>query len=239
MSAPPDLESLLAPGRTLRPTPRGIPSALPSDDQGASYDRWVAVYDRLVRNRVYNRLVWGTNPAEYMAFAAEAIGAGEGLFLDAGCGTATFTAAAYRDASRPLVLVDRSLDMLGRAAERIAGGPAALMQADVMDLPFVPRRFPTVACFGVLHVLGDPWVALAALRNQLAPGGRLFASMLMADRRVGGTYLAALHRAGEVGPPRRVHELADAAQAVLGASADVRRTGSMAWLRWTSPPLAR
>jgi len=234
MHAAPDLDSLLAPGRTLR-TPRpGISSALPAGDQGAPYDRRAATYDRLVGNRVYNRLAWGTDRADYGAFAAEAVAAGEGSFLDAGCGTATFTSAAYRSTSRPLVLVDRSLDMLARAAERIAGAPAALVQADLLDLPFSSRRFATVACFGVLHVLDDPWTALAALREQTAPGGRIFASMLVADRRLGRAYLAALHHAGEVGPPRRAHELADAARTVFGASADVRRTGSMAWLRGTA-----
>lgn len=231
----PDLDSLLAPGRTLRPVRPGVLSTLPVGDQGAPYDRRAAVYDRLIGNRAYNRLAWATDPADYRAFAAEAISAREGSFLEVGCGTATFTATAYRGASRPLVLVDRSLDMLGHAAERIAGAPAALVQADLLDLPFVPRRFATVACFGVLHVLDDPWAALEALRDQMAPGGHVFASMLVADRRLGSAYLAALHRAGEVGPPRRADELADAARAVFGASADVRRTGSMAWLRGTAP----
>jgi len=113
----------------------------------------------------------GHRPRGLRAFAAEAIAAGEGSFLDAGCATATFTATAYRAASRPLL----------RA-------PAVPVQADLLDLPFSPRRFATVACFGVLHVLDDPWAALAALAalcEQTAPGGRIFASMLVADRRPG------------------------------------------------------
>jgi len=234
MNGAPDIHSLLAPGRTLRPERAGIVSALPVGDQGAPYDRRAAIYDRLVTNRFYNRLAWGTEPADYEVFAAEAVAAGVGPFLDAGCGSAAFTAAAYQAVSRPLVLVDRSLDMLGRASERLTGKPAALVQADLLDLPFSPGRFATVACFGVLHVLDDPWAALRALRDQVAPGGRLFVSMLVADRGIGRVYLAALHRAGEVGPPRRAEELADAARAVFGASSDVRRTGSMAWLRATA-----
>jgi len=101
----------------------------------------------------------------------------------------------------------------------------------VSDLPFAPRPFATVACFGVLHVLDDPWAALAALRAQLAPGGLLFASMLVPDRAVGRAYLAALQRAGEVGTPRRAEHSVRAAEGVFGTSVDVRRTGSMAWLR--------
>lgn len=37
-------------------------------------------------------------PADYGAFAVEAVAAGDGLFLDAGCGTVVFTAGAYRRA---------------------------------------------------------------------------------------------------------------------------------------------
>lgn len=230
------VESLLAPGRTLRPARAGVLSALPAGDAGARYDRRAATYDRLIANRVYSRLAWGTSPSQYAAFAAEAVAADSGRLLDVGCGTATFTAAAYREADRPLVLSDRSLDMLERAAQRLVDAPVAFVQADLLDLPFSAGHFSTVACFGVLHVLDDLSGGLAALRDQLAPGGQLFASMLVADRAVGHAYLNALHRAGEVATPRRAEHLATAAQAVFGAPADIRRTGSMAWLRAASRP---
>jgi SAM-dependent methyltransferase len=232
--AAPSLDALLAPGRTLRPARADVLSALPASHKDARYDRHAAVYDRLIGNALYNRLAWGTSPAAYRAFAAEAVAAGEGPFLEGGCGTALFTAAAYREASRPLVLVDQSLAMLERAAARLVGAPATLVQADLLDLPFSPHRFATVACFGTLHVLEDPWAALVALREQLAPGGRFLASMLVTDRAAGRAYLSALHRRGEVGPPRRADELAAAARELFGASVDVRCTGSMAWLRATA-----
>lgn len=139
------LDLLLAQGRTLRPARPGMLSALPATDQSAPYDRRAVVYDRVIANRIYNRLAWNAAPADYVAFAEEAITASDGAFLDAGCGTATFTAAAYRGTSRPLVLVDRSLDMLSRTASRLANTPVALVQADLLDLPFSPRRFATVA----------------------------------------------------------------------------------------------
>lgn len=231
MDAGLEVESLLAPGRTLRPVRTPVVSALSAGDEGARYDRRAAAYDRLIGSRLYNRLAWGTSPSQYAAFAAEAVAARGGRLLDAGCGTATFTAAAYREARRPLVLIDRSVDMLERAAQRLADAPAAFVQADLLDLPFSAAQFSTVACFGVLHVLDDPLAALAALRDQLGAGGQLFASMLVADRAVGRAYLDALHRAGEVAKPRRAEHLAHAAQAVFGARVDIQRTGSMAWLR--------
>jgi SAM-dependent methyltransferase len=228
-------DSMLAPGRILRPAGPNLLSALSATDEGAPYDRHAAIYDGLIGTRVYNRLLWGTRPAEYRAFAAEALAAGEGAFLDGGCGTMVFTADRYRDATRPIVAVDRSLGMLSRASERLDGGaPAVLVQADLMDLPFAPGQFETVGCFAMLHVLDDPWAVLSALREQLAPGGRLFASMLVTDRRVGRAYMRVLRRAGEVGPPHSTDDLVAAARGVFGASAEVRRSGSMAWLRATA-----
>lgn len=92
-----------------------ISTALP-DDVGAPYDRRAAAYDRLVANRLYNRLVWGTSPTAYRAFAAEAAADSEGPLLEVGCGTAAFTAGAYAATERYVQLVDRSRGMLERAA---------------------------------------------------------------------------------------------------------------------------
>ncbi|MDQ4048248.1 MAG: class I SAM-dependent methyltransferase [Actinomycetota bacterium] len=142
------MDSLLASGRSLRPASPEVLSALSTHDEGAPYDRRASFYDRLIGSRVYNRLAWGASVTDYRAFAAEALAADDGPFLDAGCGTLVFTATAYRKASRPLVLVDLSLGMLRRGAERLGDAPAMLVQADLLDLPFAPNRFSTVACFG-------------------------------------------------------------------------------------------
>jgi SAM-dependent methyltransferase len=214
-----------------------LPVALraPLQDLGAApYDRHAAVYDRLVGARLYNRLVWGVRVDDYAAFAAEAVASGDGPLLDAGCGTAVFSASAYRDATRPLVLVDRSNAMLARARDRIGRDDGIwLLQGDLLALPFAEGAFATVACHAVLHVLDDPWTALEALAAQVAPGGGLFASMLVADGRgLSPRYLKLLHARGEAGPPRTSAELAAAARARLGAAARVERSGAMAYLRW-------
>jgi SAM-dependent methyltransferase len=196
------------------------------------HDRHARLYDRLVGNRVYNRLVWGVDPARYADFTAEAVASGTGPMLDVGCGTAVFSAAAYRAAGRPLTLVDRSAGMLARARERLAGTTAELVQVDLFALPFAPGGFETVGCFGMLHVLDDPWAGLLALRPQLAPGGWLFASMLVVDGgRRSRAYLRTLHRHGEVGPPRSADELRDAAVPLFGEDLTVQRVGAMASLR--------
>ena len=85
----------------------------------------------------------------------------------------------------------------------------------------------------MLHVLDDPWSALAAIRDLVAPGGALFVSMLVSD--AGGAinrrYLKMLRRRGEFGPLRTTEDFTAAAKNLLGPDAKVTRTGSMAYLR--------
>ncbi len=231
--APEALDGLLLPDRGLRPIADGVLSALPADDAGdAAYDRRAAMYDRLVGSRLYNRLVWGSSPRAYAAFAARALQAGEGPLLDAACGSAVFTGSVYRDAARPVVLVDRSTGMLRRAAQRVDGGthaPPVLLQADLLDLPFVPGSFATVACHGALHLFEDLPRALRALRAQLAPEGILYATSLAAETTIGRRYLALLHHAGEVAAPRRATELLAAARDAL-RDVTLHRDGSMVFI---------
>ncbi|MBA3622820.1 MAG: class I SAM-dependent methyltransferase [Euzebyales bacterium] len=149
--------------------------------------------------------------------------------LDVACGSGVFSAAVYRHANRPLVLADRSLAMLGRTLGRL--GPAApavsFVQADLFDLPFAAAgAFETVACHGALHVFDDLPEALRALRAQLAPGGALYVTSLVAETPVAARYLALLHRAGEVATPRRQADLLTFARAELG-DVTARRHGAM------------
>lgn len=219
--------------RDLRPLDDRILSALDTDDESAHYDRHAAVYDRVIGSALYNRLLWRTRVADYAAFTAEALSAGTGSFLDAGCGTTVFTADAYRATDRALTLVDRSAGMLRRAATRV-GSDVRLVQADIYDLPFDAGGFDTVGCFAMLHVLDDPWPALAGLRAQLRPGGTAFVSMFVTGGGgVTGPYMRALQRRGELGPPRSLEELTDAARDAFGDGARVERRGAMAYVRAT------
>lgn len=226
------IDGLLTSDRTLRNAGGGLCSALPVEDPGSPYDRRAALYDRVVGTAIYNRMFWGTSPASYAAFAAAAVHASDGPLLDVGCGSAVFTADAYRNARRPIVLVDRSLGMLTQAAQRISSpDPAqvAFMQADLFDLPFRSGSFTTVACHGVLHLFEDPVGVLHALRAQLAAGSSLYASALVAETAVGRRYLTVLHRAGEVAVPRHEYELAAATRTVF-SDVEIHREGCMAFI---------
>ncbi len=100
--------------------------------------------------------MWGGSIAAYREFASEALASGTGPMLDAGGGSAVFSAGVCRRASRPLVLIDRSVGMLASASGRLEGPPAALVHADLSDLPFAPGSVTTVDCFTMLNVLEDP-----------------------------------------------------------------------------------
>ncbi len=148
----------MLPGRELHHAGDGLLSAMAPGDRGAPYDRQAAIYDGLVGNALYNRVLWGASIASYGAFAASAVTAAAGPLLDVGCGSAVFTAPAYLAAERPLVLLDRSLGMLARAAKRLHGHDPArvcFVQADLFDLPFRAGSFTTVACHGLLHLFDD------------------------------------------------------------------------------------
>lgn len=201
----------------------------PGLDQGARYDGLAAGYDWLVGRELYNRLAWSTSPRDYAEFAQRAVNSGTGPLLDVAAGTALATAVAYRDSGRPVVVSDRSRDMLAHAARRIAEGGRVrpgvrFVQADAFDLPFPPGGFDTVICLGFLHLVDDPVGLLAHLQAQLRPGGRLFCSSLVAATPRGTRYLNLLHRAGEIAPPRTADDLAS-----LTGQTWLRR-GSMAYL---------
>ena len=212
------LSDLLSPGRVARLAKDGIWSALPEGQDAGRYDGRASAYDAVVGSRLYNRLVWGSSPAAYAAFAERAVQSDRLPLLDAGCGSLVFTADIYARARRPLVLVDRSLGMLGAAAVRLRrrrreGAPETIfLQADVLDLPFRPECFGTVLSMGMLHLFDDAEGFVGALRRVLAPDGHLFLTSLVTSRRIGRTYLAMLHRAGEVALPRTHRQLVEAIQ---------------------------
>lgn len=208
------------------------------DDAGASYDRRAAVYDRLVRSRIYNRMAWSAVPDDYAEFAATAFASADGPLLEAAAGSAAATAELHAGAQRPTVLVDLSRPMLERAARRIAaaGGdghefPAhvRLVQADLLALPFPAPAFTTVLGLGMTHLFDDLPALVGALRAQLPPGGQLYLAGLVAQTRRGRRYLEILHRAGEVAVPRSAEEL----RVALGGPADFRTTGCMAYATLT------
>jgi ubiquinone/menaquinone biosynthesis C-methylase UbiE len=115
-----------------------------------------------------------------------AVSAG-GPVLELGCGTGRITLPLAR-AGATMVGIDRSGEMLGRAAARIrrrrGGAPIRLVRGDIRHLPFPPRTFPLViAPYGILQSLlreRDLAATLSAVAGVLRPGGT-FGLELVAD----------------------------------------------------------
>lgn len=208
---------------------------------GAPYDRRAAVYDRLVRSQIYNRLAWSTSPADYVTFAAEAIASAHGPLLEVAAGSAAATAPLHAHTRRPTTLVDLSRPMLERAARSIAAAGAdgqhqdpthiRLVHADLFDLPFPEHGFATIMGLGLTHLFDDLGPLVSALRKQLAPGGELYLAGLVTQTRRGRRYLALLERAGEVARPKTAKELHTA----LGRPAAFWTAGCMAYARFGNP----
>lgn len=242
-----DLTGIIDATRTLREVETGIFSVLPTSVEGQRYDGRAAAYDRMIGNRLYNRILWGTSPESYRRFAEEAVTSGDGGWvLDAGCGTMVFTAEAYALVpGRPVVAVDLSLDMLRMAKKRLreatrGGEPRViLLQADLLDLPFVQGKFETVLSMGMLHLFEDPAPLLDVLNRCLRPGGTLFLSSLVEAGRLGDHYLRFLNRAGEVATPRAVAALECLLSTSPAGPAQVCLEGNMAFVRGRSRGTAR
>lgn len=205
------------------------------DGPETPYDRRAAVYDRLVRSPLYNRLAWSTSPVDYSGFAAAAITSATGPLLEVAAGSAAATADLYARSRRTTVLVDLSRPMLERAAQRLAAAAGEgehmipshirLVQDDLFALSFPVHEFTTVLGLGLTHLFDDLPCLVTALREQAAPGGHLHLAGLVAETRRGRTYLEVLHRAGQIAEPKTAEQLHHA----LGQPATFRLVGCMAY----------
>jgi SAM-dependent methyltransferase len=241
MPASEQLRDVLKHDVPLRELERGIYSILPPDEQPQAYDGKGAIYDLVIARPIYNRLVWGADVRDYAAFARQALDASsEGWLADVGCGSLAFTHDVYTAGiTRPVVLLDRSLDMLRRARQRLCRATGSvpenivLVLGDAFALPFQDGAIATVACPGLLHLFEQPENLVRELVRVLAPGGGLYLTSLVLrpERRLSARWLAMLHRQGEVARPRTLDELLArlASAGVPGGVQGVAR-GNMAYL---------
>lgn len=232
------LSDFIVEGRSVALIEEGIYSAMPDAPRLHQYDQRAAVYDFLVGSRVYNRLVWGSSPAQYAAFARSAVHAPpRGPLLDAACGSLLFTAEAHVHCGRSVVACDQSLDMLRRARQRLMKlsgsnyGDIFLVQADLTDLPFRQSVFQTVLCMNVLHHYADAAALMRNLQRLLAAAGQLhLTSLVLNGRMIGDAYLRLLHRQGWIVRPRSVAELNGLIESALRQSPNITMAGNMAYL---------
>jgi demethylmenaquinone methyltransferase/2-methoxy-6-polyprenyl-1,4-benzoquinol methylase len=99
--------------------------------------------------------------------------------LDTACGTGDVALEIHRQTGGRVLVVatDFSVEMLKLAAPKIqtrqASAQIPLAAADVFDMPFVPETFDAVTmAFGIRNIQ-DKVEAMACLRRNLKPGGKL------------------------------------------------------------------
>jgi len=233
-----ELREAVADDRCVRLIEEDIYSVLPDASVAHHYDKRAVLYDLVVSTRLYNVVMWGTSPYDYVQFARHALSSsGEGIFLDAGCGSLLFTAPVYASSKRHIVAFDQSLAMLRRARQRLrklAGcvpDHIRLLQADLNDLPFRRKRFRTVLCLNVLHQFADATVLVSGLTELLSESGNLYLTSLVSNNRtLGNWYLNALYRTGEFVEPRNEFVLRELFEKALGQNVSYGIKGNMAFI---------
>ena len=238
MDALSELKEVMAENRAVRLVEDSIYSVLPDTSRMHHYDRRATVYDLVVSTRLYNLVMWGNSPFDYINFAHQAINSSSGgRFLDAGCGSLLFTAPIYLDATRHIIAFDQSLAMLRRARKRLINlsgsvpGHIRLLQADLNDLPFRPDSFRTVLCLNVLHQFENAAALISDFKKLLTSDGHLYLTSLVSNNRlVGDHYLNALYATGEFVRPRSKLELKELLDSALNQRVSFRVKGNMAFV---------
>lgn len=229
------LDRLLPEGQALQPVEEGLYRF--NDEDEDPYEQHAKIYDAMIGNPLYNRIVWGNRPEAYEQFAREAIRSSEGALLDAGGGTLIFTADAFLETRRPVVVVDRSLAMLRRAHARLLRKNGrmpehiVLVQCDLLALPFRESSFSTVLSLGLLHLFDDLRALFDAFDRSLAAGGQLYMTSLVAETRLARGYLGLLHRSGEVASPRSAAALKRQIMALFPNGVHFQAKKNMAYIQ--------
>lgn len=204
------LDTVISNDISLRQVESHIYSTYSDDHETNEYDKVgvASFYDRVLCNRVYNRLVWGYPPRDYILLCQEALNSStEGWVLDAGCGSLAFTAKAYIDYSeRPIVFLDQSINLIRKAKSRLiklkgnVPDNMVFIHGDALRLPFKPKSIRTIISINLLHVLKDIDGILNQLTKVLTDGGTISFTSLILNNRLADKYLYAVASTGAAVP---------------------------------------
>jgi ubiquinone/menaquinone biosynthesis C-methylase UbiE len=177
------------------------------DRLAAPYDRGMAPLEKLVLQRMRQRLVPHAR----------------GRVLEIGVGTGV-NLPFYAPSTR-VIAIDESADMLDSAARRTAGAgrSIALSQMDVEALAFPGDSFDTVLATLVLCSVVDQSRALAEIRRVLKPEGQLLLLEHMRPRSRPLAWLADLANIPWYSANGRCHLNRETQQAVLQAGFQLKR----------------
>lgn len=92
--------------------------------------------------------------------------------LEAGCGAGRFTEVLLQQGAQ-VTSIDLSDAVEANQENFPQGASHRIAQADILKLPFAPRQFDVVFCLGVIQHTPSPEAAIAALYENVRPGGLL------------------------------------------------------------------
>ncbi|MBR1723619.1 MAG: class I SAM-dependent methyltransferase [Ruminococcus sp.] len=130
------------------------------------WDNIAGIYDTF--ERIYNKHVYD-HTGELVAEELEP----EDLVLECACGTGSITVQAAEKCRR-LIATDYSVPMLRQAEKNCAGfDNVSFYHADMMKLNVPDERFDKVIAGNVIHILSEPYEALAELWRVCRTGGKI------------------------------------------------------------------
>ena len=174
---------------------------------GGAYDNKAKMYERLVGSKLYNKIMWGTSPADYTTFAEQALNNSTGTVLDIGCGGLIQTANLYSRGKANYILLDNSIEMLKIGKQRIIDlctkvpDTINFLQGDAFNLPFEDNSLDAVFSFGVLHVFENKKALIHEALRVLKPGHKFYFTSLTSDRVISKAYMNLLRGQKEFGEP--------------------------------------
>jgi SAM-dependent methyltransferase len=150
---------------------RGIPRFVPNDNYADSFG---AQWKRFRRTQLdsYSGLTISAERLERCLGPAAWGGLASATVLECGCGAGRFTEVFLAQGARVM-----SIDLSDAADANAENFPISdrhrVAQADITALPFAPRQFDVVLCIGVIQHTPSPERTIAALWEQVKPGGWL------------------------------------------------------------------
>ena len=99
--------------------------------------------------------------------------------LECACGTGLLS-GVIADKCKSLIAKDFSANMLKRARKKYGNRDnVTFRQADILHLDYPDNRFDAVVAANVIHLLDDPYKALAELNRVCRPGGKIIVPTYM------------------------------------------------------------
>ena len=99
--------------------------------------------------------------------------------LECACGTGLLS-GVIADKCKSLIATDFSANMLKRARKKYGNRDnVTFRQADILHLDYPDNRFDAMVAANVIHLLDDPYKALAELNRVCRPGGKIIVPTYM------------------------------------------------------------